>query len=319
MKKEQKAIGKSGIRIAVLGSINRDIVAQATRLPKVGETVDGTGLSMFTGGKGANQAAQAALLDAEVFFIGCTGDDEHAPIVTQSLADTGVNTELLLWLEGGQTGNCSIFVSETGDNMIVYYPGTNHMVSHQHLKNATKVIQSSDLFMAQLEVNLDAVERGLQIAREAGIPTLLNPAPAHPLTDAIFKLVDYITPNETESERYTGLLRSDMPIEEWKQRNAQWFLDKGVKAVCITLGGEGVYYSDGSTELSAPAFEIDPVDTTAAGDAFNAGFAYGIAAKWDIKRTLRLGNACGALAASKLGAFNSLCARPLVDEFLETR
>lgn len=319
MKKKTKTVSAPDIRIAVLGSISRGIVARASRLPEAGEMVSGTGLSMFTGGRGAVQAAQAALLGAEVFFIGCTGDDEHAPSLTQSLAEKGVRTELLLWMEGEQTGNCSIFEDETSRSMTICYAGTNQMVSRRHIDNATKIIKSSDLFLAQLEVNVDAVERGLQIAREAGVTTLLNPAPATPLPDDIFQLVDFITISEADCEAYTGLPHGGMPSDEWKNKIARWFLSRGVRGVCINLGENGAYYLDGKSEVFAPAYEAAAAGAGAADDAFSAGYACALAAKWDSLRALGMANACGQLTSPGPVSLDSLAARPEVDALMETR
>lgn len=304
------------VRIAILGSINRDFVASASRLPKLGETVEGFGLSINVGGKGSNQAVQAAQLGAVTHFIGCIGDDENGSIVKQSLADRGVLVDFLKELKGEQTGNCSIYVDPQGDNMLVYYPGTNKMIPKEHLDDAAHVIRDADILITQNEINRDALIYGLQMARANGVPTLLNPAPATPLEDIVYENADYVTPNETESEVFTGLLMKDMPFEDWKKRNAEWFLQKGVKGVCITLGGKGAYYCDGTREISVPAFSVNPIDTTAAGDSFNAGFAYGISKGMEMGETLRLASACGGLATERAGAHASIHSKQEIDEFL---
>ncbi|HBU11838.1 MAG TPA: ribokinase, partial [Clostridiales bacterium] len=301
------------VKIAILGSINRDFVASASRLPKLGETVEGFGLSINVGGKGSNQAVQAASLGAKTWFIGCVGGDENGGIVKQSLADRGVIVDFLKELEGKQTGNCSIYVDRQGDNMLVYYPGANKMITTEHLDSAAHIIEGADILITQNEINRDALIHGLKIARKAGVPTLFNPAPATPTEDIVFENADYVTPNETESEVFTGLLMKDIPFVDWKKRNAEWFLKKGVRGVCITLGGKGAYYCDGTTEMDVPAFSVNPVDTTAAGDAFNAGFAYGISAGMEIGAALRLASACGALATERAGAHASIRSKREID------
>lgn len=307
------------VKIVIFGSVNRDYIARASRLPKVGETVEGFGLSQAVGGKGANQAVQAAQLNAETYFVGCVGSDENGAVLKRSLGEKGVIVDYLNELEGQETGNCSIYVDTNGDNMLVYYPGTNKMIAQQHIDNAAGVIKSADILITQNEINQDAVIYGLKLGKNAGVRTLLNPAPALPLPNEVFALADYITPNETESEVYTGLLRSDFPFDEWKKRNAEWFLLRGVKGVCITLGEKGAYYRDAHMEISVPAYEIEPVDTTAAGDSFNAAFAYGISFGWDMEKTLRFANACGALTSMGMGAQPSIPDIGAVEAFIAER
>lgn len=305
------------IKISVLGSINYDLVATASRLPKIGETVDGFGVKMYVGGKGANQAVQSALLGAQTYFIGCVGDDRYGSIVRDGIASKGVNVQHLTSLTDCDTGNATIYVDLQGDNMLVYSPGANQKISTTNIDNAKSVIENSDIFITQNEVNADAIKYGLTIAKKAGVRTVLNPAPAVEIADDVFKLVDYFTPNETESEAYTKIYRSDIPIDEWKRANAQWFLKKGVANVCITMGEKGAYFYNGKEELSMDAFCIKTVDTTAAGDAFNAGFAYGIAKGLSTKECVRMGSACGAIATQTTGAQNSLCDINKVMDFLE--
>ena len=306
-------------KISILGSINRDYVAKTSRLPKVGETVDGFGLTVMTGGKGSNQAVQSALLGVDTWFIGCVGDDENGKVVKNGLREKGVIVDYLNELKGEQTGNCTIYVDLNGDNMLVYYAGTNRMISREQIDGAADVIRNSDIFITQNEINMDAIEYGLKLAKDAGVKTLLNPAPALPLSDELFSMLDYITPNETESEVYTGILRKDLPMDEWKRKNAEWFLNKGVKDVCITLGEQGSYYCDAENEISVDAYAIEPVDTTAAGDSFNAAFAMGMAENWDVEEALLFANACGALTSMGMGAHPSICARVAVDKFVRER
>ena len=300
-----------GVTISVLGSINSDIVAKASRLPHVGETVDGLGTDMFLGGKGTNQAVQAQLLGAHTYFIGCVGADAQGESVRENLKGQGVDDTFLYTLTDRRTGCCVIYVDKNGDNMLVYDAGANKAITREIVDSARERIKESSVFITQNEINADMVAYGLSIAKSLGVTTILNPAPAVPLPDDVFPLADYITPNETESEAYTGILRADLPLNEWARANAEWFLKKGVKKVCITLGDKGAYYYDGTQEVFQKAFRIKAVDTTAAGDAFNGGLAYGIANGWEIKKSMLLGSACGAMAAMTIGAQNSL--RPMDD------
>ncbi len=308
-----------GVKIVVLGSINYDIVAKATRLPRVGETVDGFTVDMYVGGKGSNQAVQAARLGADTCFIGCIGSDQQGIAVREGLASKGVDIRHLNISSDHRTGCASIYIDSKGDNMLVYAAGANKAITKEMVDVAKKDIAEARVLVTQNEINSDMVEYGLRLGESAGVITILNPAPAVPLHESVFELIDYITPNETESEAYTGLLRKDMPIDAWKRESANWFLKRGVKNVCITLGEKGSYFYNGKEEISLDAFPITPVDTTAAGDAFTGGFSFGIAKGWSILKSMTFGNACGALAASTLGAQNSICSINEIMDFLINR
>jgi len=302
--------------IAVLGSINHDIVAQAVRLPRVGETVDGRGVDMYLGGKGTNQAVQAALLGAGVSFIGCIGTDVQGENVRSALIGSGVDAEYLHVAAELRTGCAVIYVDENGDNMLVYAPGANKGITREMVDAARSRIGSARVLITQNEINADMVAYGLATARELGVLTILNPAPAVPLPESVYPLIDYITPNETESEAYTGILRGSLPAEQWARDNAAWFLARGVKNVVITMGEKGAYFDNGRERLFQKAFRIKAADTTAAGDAFNGGLAFGVAGGWEIGKCMLLGSACGALAATTVGAQNSLRPMSAVEEFL---
>ncbi len=304
--------------IFILGSINYDIVAKAEKLPSVGETVEGHGVEMFTGGKGSNQATQTALLGAKTVFLGNTGDDDNGRIVRENLGGKGVDTTFLNIEQGGKTGVCTIYVDKQGKNMLVYSPGTNRTLTPALVDSALEVLKTCKLFITQCETDLATMEYGLKKAKELGVTTILNPAPALPLSDSVFALCDYILPNETESEVFTGILRKDMPLDVWAKQSAQWFLDKGCKNVCITLGEKGSYFNNGSEEYIVPTFDdVKPVDTTAAGDSFIGGFAYGLSVGMDVRQALRYGNACGSLAIMTVGAQNSIRGKAEVEQFLK--
>lgn len=307
------------IKIVILGSINSDIVAAAERLPSKGETVHGFSVDMFVGGKGANQAVQTALLGTDTKMIAYVGADSQGESVSLSLKANNVDISHVTVSPEFRTGCASIIIDKNGDNMIVHAPGANHAITLKSIDDASAIIKSADVFITQYEINSDAVLYGLKLAHDAGVTTILNPAPAIELSDDLYAYVDYITPNETESEFYTKICRNGLPIEDWKAANAKWFIDRGVKNVCITLGEKGAYFANADQSVSVDAFKIKPVDTTAAGDSFNGGFAYGIANDWDIKKCITFANACGALSAMTLGAQNSIQPMSRVVEFLAGR
>ena len=304
-------------QIVILGSINYDITASAERLPARGETVAGSSVDMFGGGKGANQAVQSAQMGVPTAMIGQVGSDMQGKAVLEALKSKGIDCSRIHVSDTNRTGCASIYVDPNGDNMLVYAPGANHHITKEMIDNGKNLIDGAAVFITQTEINMDAMLSGLKLAHEAGAVTILNPAPATPLPDEVFPLVDFITPNETESEFYTGILRSEMPIEEWKEKTARWFMDKGVKNLCVTMGEKGAFYSNGKESISVPAFSITAVDTTAAGDSFHGGLAYGLANGYDIETCLKIGSACGALSAMTLGAQNSIQPEERVLAFLK--
>jgi ribokinase len=306
-------------QIVILGSINYDITASAERLPAKGETVNGFSVDMFGGGKGANQAVQSAQMGIPTVMLGQIGNDMQGKFVLDALKSKGVDCSHLNISETNRTGCTSIYVDPNGDNTLVYAPGANHHITKEMIDAGKDIIEQAGVFLTQAEINLDAAVYSLKLAHDAGAVTILNPAPAIPLPDEIFPLVDFITPNETESEVYTGILRSDMSIEEWKTRTADWFLGRGVRNLCITMGEKGAFYSNGTESISVPAFSIKAVDTTAAGDSFHGGLAYGLANGYNIETCLKIGSACGALSAMTLGAQNSIQPQEQVLAFLKER
>ena len=303
--------------VVILASINTDITASAVRLPERGETVEGYSVDMFGGGKGANQAIQCAKLGLDTHVIGMVGDDMQGNFVRQSLTEKGVNIDKVKVSSEYRTGCAAINVDPNGDNTLVYAPGANRHISIEQLEECRELIETAEVFVTQNEVNMDAALYGLKIAHEAGVTTILNPAPAVDLPEEIYQYVDYLTPNETESEKYTGILRSDMPIDEWKKKSFEWFHARGVRALCITMGEKGAFYSNGTDFQDIPAFSIKPVDTTAAGDSFHGGLVYGIVNGLSMEKTIRLGNACGGLSAMTMGAQNSIQPAEKVFAFLK--
>ncbi|MDR1411468.1 MAG: ribokinase [Spirochaetaceae bacterium] len=305
--------------IVILGSINYDIVSAVERLPLKGETVHSYGFDVFTGGKGANQAAQIALLGMRSVFVGQVGGDAQGENVLAGIRAKGVDASFARVSPGEKTGCALITVAPDGSNTLAHAPGANHRIPKDLVDSAAGSIRQAEIFITQNEINQDALSYGLALAREGGVRTLLNPAPAIPLPDVIFAMLDYIAPNEVESEIYTGISRQGKSPEAWRRENAEWFLERGVGNVCLTLGAEGAYFFNGKEERYVPAFPITAVDTTAAGDSFIGGFAFGIAGGWPVEKCLVFANACGAVSAETKGAQNSIGDYKRISAFLEDR
>ena len=303
-------------KILVIGSSNTDMTVKCGKLPAPGETVLGGEFIMGAGGKGANQAVAAKRLGGDVDFICKVGKDMFGEKSVAKYSEEGISTEHVLYSDH-PSGVALITVDDNAENCIVVASGANGDMTTDDIERLAPVIRGSDILLLQLEIPVESVALAAKIGSEAGVKVILNPAPATPLPDEVFPLVDFITPNETESEFYTGILRSEMPIEEWKEKTARWFMDKGVKNLCVTMGEKGAFYSNGKESISVPAFSITAVDTTAAGDSFHGGLAYGLANGYDIETCLKIGSACGALSAMTLGAQNSIQPEARVLSFLK--
>jgi ribokinase len=297
-----------------------DFVVQVDRLPAPGETTLGSNFLTIPGGKGANQANAAGRLAAAgtVRMIGCTGKDAFAAQLKDSLMASGVDVACVREVAGVATGVALIWVERTGQNSIVVASGANSEVTPEMIAGLDAVYQDASCALFQLETPLDAVETALGVARTAGAMTILDPAPARELPASLLRLVDLMTPNETEACILLGrpparLAPTDAP------RLARDVLALGPKAVVLKLGDAGCFYSDGRSEVFSAGFKVDAVDTTAAGDTFNAALAVGLSEGRAIEDVLSFANAAAALSVTRLGAQSSAPGRAEVEKFLSTR
>jgi len=301
-------------RITVVGSLNMDLVIRSPHIPRPGETILGSDFHTIPGGKGANQAVAAARLGAEVSMVGRLGNDAFAEVLLDNLAASGVETAFISRDDRSATGVALIVVDDEGENSIVVASGANMQISEAEVNAAENLIAGSDVIVLQLEVPLPAVIRSAQIAKAHGVPVILNPAPACELPQELFPLVDVLVPNETEAALLSG--QAAESAEEMKPA-AHKLLDRGVGAVVITLGNKGALLTNqGDAGIEFPAFKIDPVDTTAAGDAFVAGLAVHLGAGNPLPDAIRWANAAGALAAMRFGAQTSAPSRDEVELLL---
>ena len=287
----------SSPQLCVLGSINLDLVIQSPHFPQPGETVLGGPFESFAGGKGANQAVAAARLGAQVRFLGCVGDDEGGRAARAALVEAGVDTSGLETRDAFHTGIGVITVAPTGENHIVVAPGANHSMDAAWVQSHADAIRSSDALLLQLEIPLDANRAAASIAQEAGVPVFLNAAPAAPIPDDFLARVHTLIVNQVE---YDELGRPDVP------------------RLVVTLGKDGAVCwdqdADGQArETRQPSYPIDPVDTTAAGDAFCAAACVAALEQDDPADWLSFGTAAGALACTLAGAIPALPAREAVE------
>ncbi|MGQ9914979.1 MAG: ribokinase [Thermogutta sp.] len=292
--------------VVVVGSSNTDMVVKTAELPKPGETVVGGTFVMAAGGKGANQAVAAARLGAKTTFIAKVGDDLFGRQAVAGYQKEGIDTRWVLRDPARPTGVALILVDQRGENLISVASGANEALSPEDMDAAAEVLRSADIVVMQLETPLPTVCRAAEIAAAAGVPVILDPAPApnHPLPEELLRHVTYLKPNESEAERLTGVAVTDVASA---QAAADRLLAAGPRAVIVTLGPRGALVVEKAGAGTAiPAHVVSAVDTTAAGDAFSGALAVALARGEPLLDAARFAAVAGALAASRMGAQPSL-------------
>jgi ribokinase len=304
--------------IVVVGSLNLDLVATVRHLPAVGETLTGLGFNTYAGGKGANQAVALGRLGAHVRMVGRLGSDAFAAQLRAGMESAGVDAGCVGSVPG-PSGTALITTSAAGDNTIVVIPGANAALRPEDLEQYRELLSQAAIILAQLEIPVDTTVRLGQIAQEAGVPFLLDPAPAHALPHDLLRCVTWLTPNETETRILLGddaTAPQRLPAE-----NAERLLELGVRNVILKLGSGGVYLAGADVRnVEVPAFSVTAVDTTAAGDAFNGAFAYALA---QLNKTPQeaavFACAVAAISVTRAGAQASMPTLAEVQTFLNER
>jgi ribokinase len=298
-------------RLAVVGSINMDLVTRVSRLPRPGETLAGRDLRQIPGGKGANQAVAAARLGAQTTLLGRVGNDGFGPQLLSALRAAGVTTDFVQTLDSCSSGVALISVDDSGQNCITIISGANGRLLPADVEQDQDAVAKAQVLLLQLEIPLESVAAALSIARRNQVLTVLDPAPVPPgpLPDALFH-VDVISPNQTEAESLTGIPVVDLDTAE---RAARQLLDRGAKSAVIKLGEQGALWCDRSGCGHVPAARVAVVDTTAAGDAFTAALGVALAESQTLPVAVRFGCAAGTLATMTLGAQCSMPPRAAVD------
>jgi len=297
--------------ILIIGSLNADLVVRAPHFPQPGETISGDDLHIIPGGKGANQAVAAARQGASVAMLGRVGNDSFGPFLLESLKSDAVDITHVV-TDNSATGTAIIVVDANGQNSIVLSAGANGQVSPADVDTAAALHPS--LILLQLEIPIPTVLRAAQYAKQNDIRVILNPAPAKPIPDELISLVDFIIPNETELSLLTGIEVKDIPSAE---QAAKILLKRGAKNVIVTLGSKGALLVSNHQTIQVNAYQVNVVDTTAAGDAFIGGFAFALLRGVEIADAVKYGNASGALAATKFGAQPSLPNKSEIESFLK--
>jgi len=299
--------------IVVLGVFVADTTFRAERMARMGETILGKSFSLGPGGKGSNQAVAAARMGGEVSILTKLGQDDFADMALQLWADAGV-TPHVEQLADSYTGAANIFIEDaSGDNAIIVAPGAGATICAADMDRAGDIIRSASVFMTQLEQPMAAAMRALEIAKEAGVTTILNPAPSAILPKGMLALCDYVTPNETEACELTGV--GVASIEQANQASVI-LQDQGVGTPIITLGERGAYLHGHGL---LPAVNAGPVvETTGAGDAFNGAFASELAAGRDPVQAVRFGCAAAGISVTRPGAAASMPMRAEVEALMRT-
>ena len=300
--------------IVILGVFVADTAYRADRQPKMGETILGTSFVLGPGGKGSNQAVAAAMAGGKVTFISRLGKDAFADIARATWDKAGVAQSIT---EDGEsyTGAAYIFLENaTGNNAIIVAPGAAGRISVADIDARRDLITGAKVFITQLEQPIPAARHALELARAAGVRTILNPAPAAELDDAFLALCDIVTPNESEAESLTGLPVTSVAEAE---AAADALLARGVGACVITLGDKGALYRDRSRSVHVPVISAGKVlDTTGAGDAFNGGFAVALTEGRDVVEAVRFGCATAGISVTRSGTAPAMPARAEIDTLL---
>jgi ribokinase len=300
-------------KVVVVGSSNIDLIMKMGRLPRVGETVtDATFVQAF-GGKGANQAVGAARAGGDVVFVGCVGDDAYGGQAIENLNRDGIDTRFVFRESAVASGTALIMVGGEGHNYLAVAPGANYRLAPVHVDRAREAIERAAVVVTQCEIRPEALRHAIDLAARLGRPVMLNLAPARPVEGETLAKLAYLAVNETEAEFLTGL---EVSTEAEVEAAAAALLRKGPRTVILTLGARGAYVATEDLRATVPAFRVEAVDTTAAGDVHCGALAVALVEGQPLLEAVRFANAAAALSVTKLGAQPSAPRRAEIDTLL---
>jgi len=301
------------LKCAVIGSVNMDMVVRVDKFPKPGETRTGDSFAVVPGGKGANQAVALGRLGGDVAMAGCIGYDASGDSYLDNFAKNNVKVEAVSRVPGCTTGTAVIEVERAGENHIIVVPGANNECGLTWLDRALDLLADRDMFLFQLEIPHETVWNAIIRLHKMGKTVILDPAPAVHLPDEVLACVDYITPNETE----LCIITSELPDDADMQQRMEYLKGKGVGTVIAKTGADGAYALTDNGYVRAPGFRVTPVDTTAAGDTFNAGLARALSDGMEIADALRFANAAAAISVTAAGAQGGMPTMEMVNDFMK--
>lgn len=299
--------------VTVVGSSNTDMVINTPTLPRPGETVLGGVFRTAAGGKGANQAVAAARAGGDVRFVARVGDDNLGRAALAGFRKDRIDVGRVLPTEGTASGVALITVDRAGENCIAVAPGANGLVTPADVERAFQDVAPPAVVLVQLEIPLEAVKATVRMGRVLGAVVVLNPAPARVLPPAILKLVDVLTPNESEAALLTGIEVRD---QVGAGKAAAKLRDMGVRCVIVTLGAKGAWIQDDTGGRLIPGFKMKAVDTTAAGDVFNGALAVALGEGKQVAEAVRFANAAAGISVTRLGAQPSAPTRAEITKLL---
>ena len=298
------------MKIFVVGSVNMDLVVKAPYMPQNGETMKGEGFLTNAGGKGANQAVAAAKLGGDAYMVGAVGEAFGGELKS-SLEGYGVKTDYLKQVKGVPSGIAVIVVVD-GDNRIILDKGANGCVDRMLVDRALESASAGDYLIAQLEIETEVVQYALGRAKEKGMVTVLNPAPAAALPKEIFKFCDWLIPNQTEAQFYTGIYPDD---EESAKRCAEELARLGVKNVVVTMGEQGSVSVIDGVYRKADCVSVKAVDTTAAGDTYVGALVLMLSEGASVENAMKFASKASAITVTRRGAQCAIPTREEVDRF----
>jgi len=302
--------------ISVLGIYVADLVFFGKKIPVEGETILGNNFVIGPGGKGSNQAVAAAKAGVSTFFISKIGDDQFGQMAKKIYDEAKVDYSNVIISKEHSTGAAAIMVNEqSGANAINVFPGAAGAITNEDIDKAEDAIKNSKIFLTQLEAPKYTVMYAIKKAKGLGVETILNPAPAADIDKSIFPFIDYFTPNETEASFYVN---HSVVTHDDASKAAAKLLEMGIKNVIITLGEKGAFFANANESFSSPIANLSNpvVDTTGAGDAFNAGFAAALTENQSIREAIAFASATAGLSTTKIGTANSMPSRVEIDKIL---
>lgn len=302
-------------KVTVFGSFVVDLMGRTPHLPVPGETVKGSMFKMGPGGKGFNQGVAAHKAGADVTMVTKLGKDSFANVALDAMKELNMKQDYVFVTEEAETGCALILVDEnTSQNEIVVLLGACNTITDDEVDSLTNILKDSEYLLTQLETNVSATNRVIDIAHKNHTKVILNTAPVQPIEDEVLKKVYLITPNEVEAEILTGI---PVDSKENADKAADWFFEKGVENVLITLGGRGVYIATDEKRAIIPAYHVEAIDTTGAGDAFNGGLVAALAEGKNLWEAAGFANALAAIAVQRLGTTPAMPTREEIEQFIK--